>query len=71
MLIKSNTPVLKSVFRLLDWSKPSRSMGLFVLSFEDNAVRTGHIGLFLPKLELKYYNVMIDGRNFYDQSVTN
>ena len=26
-------------------------------------------GYYLPKAEIKYYNVMIDGRNFCDQSV--
>ena len=36
----------------------------FVLSFEDNAVRTAHTGYFLPILEIKDYNIMIDGKNF-------
>ena len=27
---------------------------LFVLLFKDNAVRTGHTGYFLPKVEIKY-----------------
>ena len=40
---------------------------LFVLSFEDNAVRTGHTGCFLPKVEIKDYNVMINGCNFFDE----
>ena len=35
----------------------------FVLSFEHNAVRTGHREYFLPKVEIKDYNViMIDGK---------
>ena len=34
---------------------------LLVLSFEDNPHRTRHTGCFLPKLEIKDYNVMIDG----------
>ena len=44
---------------------------LFVLSFEDNAVGTGHTEYFLLKLELKDYNVMIDGRNVFVQPVRN
>ena len=30
---------------------------LFVLSFEDNKVRAGHPEYFLPKVEIKDYNV--------------
>ena len=37
---------------------------LFVLSFENNADRTKHTGYFLPKIEIKDYNAMIDGQNF-------
>ena len=36
---------------------------------EDNALRTAHIGYFLLKLERRDYNVMTDGRNFFDQPV--
>ena len=32
---------------------------LFVLLFEDKAVRTGHIEHFFPKVEIKDFNVMI------------
>ena len=32
---------------------------LFVLSFDANVVRTGHIKYFLPKVEIRYYNVML------------
>ena len=35
---------------------------LFVLWFEDNAVRNGHKKYFLPTVEIKDYNVMIDGK---------
>ena len=44
---------------------------LFVLSFENNTHRTKHTGYFLPKVEIKDYNVMIDGQNFFDQPVKN
>ena len=39
---------------------------LFVLSFENNAGRTGHTGYFLPNVGIKHYNVMIDRQNFFD-----
>ena len=44
---------------------------MFVLSFEDNTVRTGYTGYFLLKKEIKDCNVMIDGIMFFDQSVKN
>ena len=40
----------------------------FVLSIGDNAVRTENIGYFLPKVDIKYYN-MIDGWNVFDEPV--
>ena len=45
--------------------------GLFVLSFEnkdDRKVQTKH---YLPTAEIKDYNIMADGRNFFDQPVKN
>ena len=34
-------------------------------------VRIAHTGYFLPNVKIKYYTVMIDARNFFDQSVQN
>ena len=42
---------------------------LFVLSFENENDRTSHSTYYLPKVEIKDYNVMIDGRNVFDQPV--
>ena len=42
---------------------------LFVLSFENEDGRTSHSPYYLPKVEIKDYNVMIDGRNFFDQPI--
>ena len=42
---------------------------LFVLSFENENDRTSHSNYYLPKVEIKDYNVMIDGRNFFDQPI--
>ena len=39
----------------------------FALSFENKDDRVVHIRYFLPKVEIKDYNVMIDGKNFFDQ----
>ena len=42
---------------------------LFVLSFENENDRTSHSTYYLPKVEIKDYNVKIDGRNFFDQPI--
>ena len=33
--------------------------------------RKVHTGNFLPEVEVKYYNVLTDGQNFFDQSMKN
>ena len=38
----------------------------FVSSFENNAHRTNHTGYFLPKVEIKGFNVIIEGQIFFD-----
>ena len=42
---------------------------LFVLAFEGDAQRTSNKICYLPNVEIKDYNVMIDGKNFFDQPV--
>ena len=42
---------------------------LFVLSLENEDQRKLHSTYYLPKVEIKYYNVMIDGRNFFDDPI--
>ena len=44
---------------------------LFVLSFEDEAQRKCYKSYYLPTVETKNYNVMIDGQNVFDQPVKN
>ena len=39
----------------------------FVLPYKNNALRTNQRRYFLPILEIKHFNIMIDGRNFFDQ----
>ena len=40
---------------------------LFVFSFENENDRISHSEYYLPKAEIKDYNVKIDGKNFFDQ----
>ena len=44
---------------------------LFVLAFDIATDRTVRTGYFLPKVQIKDYNIMIDGRNFFDQPIKN
>ena len=44
---------------------------VFVLSYEDIAHQTSYKMHFLPTVEIKDYNVMIDGRKCFDQPVKN
>ena len=39
----------------------------FVLAFENGTQRTSSKGSYLPSVEIKNYNVMINGENFFDQ----
>ena len=41
------------------------------MSFENENDRTSHAEYYLPKVEIKDYNVMVDGKNFFDQSINN
>ena len=42
---------------------------LFVLIFQNTGGRTSYTRYYLPLVEIKDYNVAIDGRNFFDQPV--
>ena len=45
---------------------------LFVLAYgkeNDNATENSHRKYFLPRIKIQNYNIEIDGRNFYDQSI--
>ena len=44
---------------------------LFVLAFENDIQRRSHSGYYLPNLEVKDYNIMINGENFFDQPLKN
>ena len=55
--------------RLLNWFNFSRGKWSFVLSFENNAHRQCYKRHFLPTIEVKDYNVMIDRGNFNSQPI--
>ena len=44
---------------------------LFVLAFEDDSQRTSNKRYYLQNVKIKDSNVMIDGKNFFDQPVRN
>ena len=44
---------------------------LFVLAFEDNDYRTTNDAYYLPNVEIKDYNIMINDENFFDQPIKN
>ena len=43
----------------------------FVLAFENDAQRTSHSNYYLPNVDIKDYNIMINGENFFDQPIKN
>ena len=55
------------------WIEPSFQGGnrLFVLAFENDVQRTSNKRYYIPKVEIIGYNVMIDGKNFFDQPINN
>ena len=44
---------------------------LFVLAFENDDDRTSGDQYYLPTVEIKDYNIMINSENFFDQSIKN
>ena len=44
---------------------------LFVLAFEDDAKRTSNKIYFVPNVKIKEYNIMIDGKFFFDPPIKN
>ena len=44
---------------------------LFVLAFENDDDRTSDDQYYLPNVEIKDYNIMINGENFFDQLIKN
>ena len=41
----------------------------FILAFENDTQRTSHSNYYLPNVEIKDYNITINGENFFDQPI--
>ena len=65
--------LLVQTFNLNHLTDPSfqRISRPFVLAFEDDAQRTSNKRYYIPNVEIKDYNVMTDGKNFFDQPIKN
>ena len=44
---------------------------LFILAFENDAQRISNKRYYIPNVEIKDYNVMTDGKNFFVQPIKN
>ena len=55
----------------LDYLLDPSFQGFFVLSFESTTNRTAHTKCYLPAVQIKDYNGMIDAQTFFDQPVKN
>ena len=64
--IKSKNICIKQIFKSLGWSEFSRSKQTFCIILD---YRTSHPTYYLPKVEIKDYNVTIDGKNFFDKPI--
>ena len=69
MSIESRTKALKQYWDYLIDPRFQEVKRLFVLPFENNAVKTGHTGFFCPTKKIQDYNVITDGKNVFDQEV--
>ena len=45
--------------------------GLFVLSFENEDHRTSYFKYYVPNVQIKDFNVLIDGKSFFDMPIKN
>ena len=44
---------------------------LFVLSFENENDRTSYLKYYTPKVEIKGFNLLIEGKSFFDVPIKN
>ena len=71
MSIKNINRKGKEIFILLSWFKFLKSKSTFSFIMENEAQRTSNKRYFLPTVTIKDYNVVIDGRNFFNYPVEN
>ena len=67
IFIKTRIISTKSKFKSLSPAKFSRNKWTFCFAFENDTQRTSNKRYYLPYVEIKDYNVMIDGKKFFDQ----
>ena len=70
-LSKVSTETQSQYLDLLNIHSFQRVSRLFVLSFENEIDWTERTGHYPPNVEIKDYNVKIDGRNFFNQPIEN
>ena len=68
MYIETRIITSKSKLKSLSFQRVNR---LFVLAFKNDAQRISNKRNYIPNVEIKNHNVMIDGKNFLDQPVKN
>ena len=59
----------KPIFKSLSWSKFFRRKQAFCKTAQTD--KTAHTEYYLPKVEIKDYDVKIDGKNVFDQPINN
>ena len=69
-----NQQIKRKTFKYLDVLVDASFQGLnrlFVLSFKNDDARENYKEYHFPAVEIKDYNIMIDGRNFFGQPIKN
>ena len=69
MSIYNNKSDAKQIFRFLNGPNFQGLNRLFVLSFENEDGRGSHKQYYLSSVETNDHNVIMDGRNLFDQSI--
>ena len=64
--IENNTTFKRT---MLDTAIPGVNK-LFVAAFPDSPLKNSHRRYFLPTTNIRDYSILIDGRNFYDQNIS-
>ena len=67
--MKSNNTSAKLILRLINWSKFLRIKWVFCFDVWKYYRKNSTHRIYLPKVEIKDYNIMINGKNFFKQSV--
>ena len=69
IFIKTRIISTKSKVKSLSRTSFQRVNRIFVLAFENDTQRTNNKRYYPPNVEIKGYNVMIDGKIFFDQPI--